>query len=60
MRIVAHVHDEIIIEADCSVSLEEICRRMAEVPPGQSDWVVFTHLLHKNAGNLWILMEIFM
>ena len=32
MRIVAHVHDEIIIEADGSVSLDEVCARMAIVP----------------------------
>ena len=32
MRIVAHVHDEIIIEADGSVSLDEVCARMAKVP----------------------------
>ena len=32
MRIVAHVHDEIIIEADSSVSLDEVCARMAAVP----------------------------
>lgn len=29
MRIVVHVHDEIIIEADSSVSLDEVCARMA-------------------------------
>ena len=32
MRIVAHVHDELIIEADPETSLEEICRQMAIVP----------------------------
>lgn len=32
MRIVAHVHDELIIEADPDTSLEEICRLMAIVP----------------------------
>ena len=32
MKIVAHVHDEIIIEADSSVSLDEVCARMAAVP----------------------------
>ena len=31
-RIVAHVHDEIIIEADPAMSLNELCERMAEVP----------------------------
>jgi len=31
--IVAHVHDEIIIEADPSVSLEEVCRQMGRTPP---------------------------
>lgn len=33
-RIVAHVHDELIIEADKGTSLEEICEMMARVP----DW----------------------
>ena len=32
-RIVAHVHDEIIIEADPSASLEEVCRQMGRTPP---------------------------
>ena len=32
-RIVAHVHDEIIIEADPGTSLEEICERMGRTPP---------------------------
>ena len=32
-EIVAHVHDEIIIEADPQTSLEEICEKMARVPP---------------------------
>lgn len=32
MRIVAHVHDEIIIETDDSVSLDEVCARMVAVP----------------------------
>lgn len=31
--IVAHVHDEIIIEADPGVSLEAICEQMGRVPP---------------------------
>ena len=31
-RIVAHVHDELIIEADMEVSLEDICQKMAIVP----------------------------
>lgn len=31
--IVAHVHDELIIEADPEASLETICQRMAIVPP---------------------------
>lgn len=30
--IVAHVHDEVIIEADSSMSLDEICEQMARVP----------------------------
>ena len=34
MRIVAHVHDEVIIEADMSDSVEEACRLMSIVP----DW----------------------
>jgi len=32
-RIVAHVHDEVIIEADPEDSVEEICRIMGECPP---------------------------
>ena len=32
-RIVAHVHDEVIIEADPKNSVEEICRIMGECPP---------------------------
>lgn len=31
--IVAHVHDEIIIEADPKVSLEELCQQMGRTPP---------------------------
>ena len=31
-RIVAHVHDEIIIEADPAMSLEVLCQQMAKVP----------------------------
>ena len=31
-RIVAHVHDEIIIEADPDVDIEEICEQMGKVP----------------------------
>ena len=30
--IVAHVHDEVIIEADRDESVDEICRQMAFVP----------------------------
>lgn len=32
-RIVAHVHDEIVIEADPDTSLDEICAAMGRVPP---------------------------
>lgn len=32
-NIVAHVHDEIIIEADPNVSLEAICEQMGRTPP---------------------------
>jgi len=32
-RIVAHVHDEVIIEADADASLEDICERMSRTPP---------------------------
>lgn len=32
-EIVAHVHDEIIIEADPKMSLEVLCEQMARVPP---------------------------
>ncbi len=31
--IVAHVHDEVIIEADPSMSLEAVCERMGRTPP---------------------------
>lgn len=33
MRIVAHVHDELIIEAPLEVSVEEACRVMGMTPP---------------------------
>jgi DNA polymerase len=33
-RIVAHVHDELIIEADKHISVETVCEQMAKVP----DW----------------------
>jgi len=32
-RIVAHVHDEVIIEADTSMSLDKVCQQMSRVPP---------------------------
>lgn len=32
-NIVAHVHDEIIIEADSSMSLQKLCDQMGRVPP---------------------------
>ena len=32
-EIVAHVHDELIIEADPTVSLETICQQMGRTPP---------------------------
>jgi DNA polymerase len=32
-RIVMHVHDELIIEADPSVSLDAICEQMGRTPP---------------------------
>lgn len=31
--IVAHVHDELIIECDCRVSLDAICEQMGRTPP---------------------------
>lgn len=31
--IVAHIHDEIIIEADQSMSLEAVCEQMGRTPP---------------------------
>lgn len=31
-KIVAHVHDEIIVEADPSISVETICQKMCELP----------------------------
>lgn len=32
-NIVAHVHDEVIIEADRSLSLDMVCKQMGRVPP---------------------------
>ena len=32
-RIVAHVHDEIIVEADMDMPLEEVCSKMGQIPP---------------------------
>ena len=32
-RIVAHVHDELIIEADPDVSLDAVCEQMGRTPP---------------------------
>lgn len=32
-RLVAHVHDEVIIEANMSTSVEEVCREMGKAPP---------------------------
>ena len=32
-RIVAHVHDELIIECDPKVSLEAVCEQMGRTPP---------------------------
>lgn len=32
-RIVAHVHDEVIIEADPETSLKEVCEQMGRTPP---------------------------
>jgi DNA polymerase len=32
-NIVAHVHDEVIIEADQSLSLDMVCKQMGRVPP---------------------------
>ena len=32
-RIVAHVHDELIIEAEEGMSLDVICEQMAKTPP---------------------------
>ena len=31
--IVAHVHDEIIIEADPGMNLEDVCEQMGRMPP---------------------------
>lgn len=31
-RIVAHIHDEVVIEADMGMQLEDICERMATLP----------------------------
>ena len=35
--IVAHVHDEIIIEADRRISLSAVCEQMGRTPPGRKD-----------------------
>ena len=32
-RIVAHVHDEVIIEANTQISVTEVCKQMSQVPP---------------------------
>lgn len=32
-RIVAHVHDEVIIESDPRISVTEICKQMSQIPP---------------------------
>lgn len=32
-NIVMHVHDEVVIEASCDVSPEDVCRIMSETPP---------------------------
>ena len=32
-RIVAHVHDELIIEANPAVPLEAVCEQMGRIPP---------------------------
>ena len=32
LRICMHIHDEVVIEADESVRLDEVCKKMAEVP----------------------------
>ena len=31
--IVAHVHDEVIIEADPQIAVTEVCKQMSQVPP---------------------------
>ena len=35
MDIVAHIHDELVIECDPRVSLPVVCAQMARTPPGQ-------------------------
>lgn len=40
--IVAHVHDEIIIEADPDMSLESLCEQMARVPTWAEGLVLST------------------
>ena len=32
-RIVMHIHDEVVIEADKGVSLDDICKKMSATPP---------------------------
>lgn len=39
-KIVAHVHDELIIEADPDTSLDEICEKMAIVPDWAEDLIL--------------------
>jgi DNA polymerase len=38
--IVAHVHDEVIIEADHSMSLDRVCQQMSKVPPWAKDLIL--------------------
>lgn len=39
-RIVAHVHDEVIIEAPIDTELKEICETMSEVPPWAEELIL--------------------
>ena len=34
--IVMHIHDEVVIEADCRMSLQAVCDQMGRTPPWAS------------------------
>ena len=52
--IVAHVHDEIIIEADRRMSLEAVCEQMGRTPPWAKGLPVsYTHLNRGRRRRAW-------